>query len=446
VIRWIRAFAGMEAKLSSDSPSHTSHGPRGVVVWVRSNTWPMRWPNLPTDRLVTRFSNRPWFWNARHRLITFKSAGLALAGRGRRGARETSAGVTQVPYLLRQAVAFALLCAVAIPGLQELDQTAPGIAEALQVDHLRPETYDVLLETVAGVAGVFIGLYFTAVTAVAAAVYIRVPDDLRSLIIQDRIGSSYVAWVAITAGFSVVLLSIHAAADTMYPLAIPLVGLLATVSIFSFVALGRRAFDLADPTLLRESLARQFAAAVKPALEPNRGWDNPTTQEASSAAAGRAAQSLGTLVRIATRESHLQGESSRALVRTVARLLASYIRARNHIPTESKFWGERFDHANWYLADSIRVDTATATGTALDPKAVVDIGWAEDLMLVPLVAAIGASAGAAFGALNQLIACAGADARLECTGLPGPADIDAGLAKLWAGELSLSDGLAIAGI
>ena len=298
----------------------------------------------------------------------------------------------QIPYLLRQAVAFTLLCAIAIPGLHELDQAVPGIAEAFQVDHLRSDTYDVLLETVAGVAGVFIGLYFTAVTAIAAAVYIRVPDDLRSLIIKDRIGSSYVAWVAVTAALSVVLLSIHAAAGAMYPLAIPLVGLLATVSIFSFVALGRRAFDLADPTVLRESLAREFAVAAKPVLAPNRGWDSTAAQEASSAAAGRAAQSLGTLVRIATRESHLQGRSSRALVRTIAHLLASYIRARNHIPTESKFWGERYEHRNWYLADSMRVNMATATGTALGPKTVADIGWVEDLMLGPIVAAIGASA------------------------------------------------------
>jgi hypothetical protein len=54
--------------------------------------------------------------------------------------------------------------------------------------------------------------------------------------------------------------------------------------------------------------------------------------------------------------------------------------------------------------------------------------------------------GAAIGALNHLIARTGSDARLECTGLPEPTDIDAGLAKLWAGELPLSDGLAIAGM
>ncbi|HEX5608952.1 MAG TPA: hypothetical protein VFX45_02530 [Solirubrobacterales bacterium] len=300
--------------------------------------------------------------------------------------------MTQIPYLLKQAIAFALLCAIAIPGLHELDQAAPGIAEALHVDQLRPGAYDVLLETVAGVAGVFIGLYFTAVTAIAAAVYVRVPDDLRSLIIEDRIGSTYVAWVAVTAGLSVVLLAIHAAAGALYPLAVPLVGLLATVSIFSFVALGRRAFDLADPTVLRKSLAREFAVATKPVLAPNRGWHSPTTQEASSVVAGRAAQTLGTLVRIATRESHLQGGSSRALVRTIAQLLASYIRARNHIPTDSKFWGERYEHRNWYLADSMRVNAATAAGTALDPNTVADIGWVEDLMLGPIIAAIGTSA------------------------------------------------------
>lgn len=54
--------------------------------------------------------------------------------------------------------------------------------------------------------------------------------------------------------------------------------------------------------------------------------------------------------------------------------------------------------------------------------------------------------GAALDALNDLIARTGSRARLECTGLPEPADIDAGLAKLWAGELPLSEGLTIAGM
>ncbi|HEX5608953.1 MAG TPA: hypothetical protein VFX45_02535 [Solirubrobacterales bacterium] len=54
--------------------------------------------------------------------------------------------------------------------------------------------------------------------------------------------------------------------------------------------------------------------------------------------------------------------------------------------------------------------------------------------------------GAALDALNHLIAHTGSDARLECRGLPEPSDIDAGLVKLWTGELSLSEGLTIAGL
>lgn len=50
------------------------------------------------------------------------------------------------------------------------------------------------------------------------------------------------------------------------------------------------------------------------------------------------------------------------------------------------------------------------------------------------------------GALNRLIAPTGSEARLECRGLPETTEIDDGLAKLWAGELPLSDGLRIAGI
>jgi hypothetical protein len=53
---------------------------------------------------------------------------------------------------------------------------------------------------------------------------------------------------------------------------------------------------------------------------------------------------------------------------------------------------------------------------------------------------------AALGALNHLIASTGSDVRINCTGLPDAADIDTGLAKLWAGELPLSEGLTIAGM
>ena len=57
-----------------------------------------------------------------------------------------------------------------------------------------------LLVTGAQVAGVFLGLYFAAISVVAGNAYGDVPPDLRSVLIEDRVGSFYLKVVGFTGG------------------------------------------------------------------------------------------------------------------------------------------------------------------------------------------------------------------------------------------------------
>ena len=46
--------------------------------------------------------------------------------------------------------------------------------------------YVQLLAVIAGVGGVFIGLYYTAITAAMTAVYVRMPATVRQLLLEER--------------------------------------------------------------------------------------------------------------------------------------------------------------------------------------------------------------------------------------------------------------------
>src|SRR5262249_8907509 len=51
------------------------------------------------------------------------------------------------------------------------------------------------LASLAQIGGVFIALYFTAVTAAAGAIYARVPNNIRDLMTRERVGNIYVGYL-----------------------------------------------------------------------------------------------------------------------------------------------------------------------------------------------------------------------------------------------------------
>jgi hypothetical protein len=119
---------------------------------------------------------------------------------------ETSTRARALAYLLRSAI---LPLAIAVAVVVAMDQLNEHFTE-LEADwhwaSITPGAHAILLEAVAAVSGVFLALYFTAVSTVAASVYVNVPHDIRALIVRDRLGNLYVPGVAFTIALSVLLL------------------------------------------------------------------------------------------------------------------------------------------------------------------------------------------------------------------------------------------------
>lgn len=335
-------------------------------------------------RLVTRFGREKRFWRLRRTVKRTRFRLLSLIWRLRFRFSETSAGAGALRSLLRDTTVGTLAAGIVLVALGLTDTFGRDVANFAGLKPLHGSAYDTLLQTVASTTGVFLALYFTAVGAIAATVYAAVPHDIRSLIVRDRLGNTYVWGVAFTMALAVLMLIAHAGNRSAYELGLPIIGVGALFSIFAFIRLGQRAFYLADPTLMAGELGFQFLRWFDRAK--HGGWraDEAAVQNHYRRQAKRAVDALVSLRRLASGQPHLHGQSSRQLTTRISKLLARYLSERHRVPTQSRWYGERYVHPQWYLTGYTNVQIAGATGS-LPPRTVPDVAWVESDLLRPLM-------------------------------------------------------------
>ncbi len=242
-------------------------------------------------------------------------------------------------------------------------------------------TYVQLLTAIAGVTGVFLGLYFTAVSTVISNAYSSVSGDVRELILRDRIGNNYVKLVSFLTALSVLLLAFSAANAGTAHLGIPILAIASCLAVFAFVNLGMRAFFLSDPTLFFNTVSAELLKWVKQATYRGYQWRSPSFQEHYRKQALRSATTLATLAKIASEKPELQGESYPRLLRKLLALTSVYQNDKHLIPSGSNWFSKKFQHKQWYLTESTELESATRTDTTLRPNEIPDTTWLEDVIL-----------------------------------------------------------------
>ncbi|MDP3072301.1 MAG: hypothetical protein Q8N18_18565 [Opitutaceae bacterium] len=233
------------------------------------------------------------------------------------------------------------------------------------------------LSTLGQISAGMLTLYFTAISVVASTGYARVPGDIRTLIVQDQVGSFYFRILAQFAATTIVMLVALVFGLTLGPLNVLLASALALFSILSFWALGQRAFRLFDPTALSESLNQELAGAVT-AVTPERfGWDEISLQAHNQRRAEQALNSYRNLIAIAAQPENAGGGRLVDLGRSLLAVLKFYVERKSRIPSKS-FWFKRANkHKDWLLARQHELDIALATDTSLAPDQIPDLVWFE---------------------------------------------------------------------
>ena len=244
--------------------------------------------------------------------------------------------------------------------------------------------YGTLLGAVIGVGGVFIALYYAAVSTIGSAIYAKFPNNIRDLLAHEKLGSAYMRLLALITFFGVCLLIFHTAGLEPIILAMPLLIVGTGVMVFGFIRLGTRAFNLFDPTSLSHSLFDQLQQCHRQMQAGGYRWSNQSFQRSSHQIAQRNIDTLATLSEIVAKEPHLNGRPFARLCNNLLLFLRNYETKRKLIPTNSLWYRQRYEHSDWYRTGDMETSLAHDTSTGLQPKVVRDTRWIESEIL-PIV-------------------------------------------------------------
>ena len=324
------------------------------------------------------------FWKARFALSRLVFLGYRMLFGMKHRIREEGTTTKSLLSLLRLTLGEMVFAIIIAIGLQTLNPclvpwfTEQGLTIPTESD------YGTLLATVIGVGGVFIGLYYAAISSVGGAIYARVPNNIRDLLTQERVGNAYMRYLAVLTYFGVCLLAFHSAGLEPIVLAVPLFLLFSGVAIIGFVRLGARAFYLFDPTNLSYRLFEQLRQCHSQMQAGGYRWSDQSFQKNAHRVAQTAIDTLATVSDIAARAPHLSGRPFAGLCKDLLSFLLHYESAKKSIPTESHWYKVRYVHPDWYRAGDTETSMAHQTATVLRPKTIRDPRWIESAIL-PIV-------------------------------------------------------------
>jgi hypothetical protein len=343
-----------------------------------------------------------WVWRRRRENAEFRLYARLL--NLKRSMRERRAAVGAAGTIAKT-VAISVLAAVAVAvGLELLDrlvlQRASVLCNFLPNDvasrvarrfrHGAGAGELSLFGTVAQIAGIFLGLYFTAVSGIAAAVYADVPGEVRLLLTREKLGNVYIKLVAFLGALALTLSAAIVLRIQIGLLNVAVVGALSALSIFAFVMLGLRTFYFFSP----DTLTSYVTADVVPLFEGSRrGRFGSKSRSISYNYQRQAEELLSTLRAVvglsATRTSVTERSLSRIVLSNL-RLLYVYEALKGDIESTSLWFKQRLEHPRWLTADHSSVDMALRTQTTIQGKQVGDRLWVErelhDVLSVALTA------------------------------------------------------------
>lgn len=241
--------------------------------------------------------------------------------------------------------------------------------------------YATLLSTVAALGGVFIGLYYTATSAIAGAVYAKVPNNIRSLFARERRGEVYMRFLARTTFAAVTLLAFFVAGFTPVIAAVPMVIISSGLSIAAFVRLGSTAFNFFDPTSLAGYSFERLQQSSRQMIAGAYRWADPSFQQYAHRIARTEIDALKTLGDLTASEDHLSGTPYSNLCKGIISFLIWYEPIKRRMPTESYWFSRKYVHPDWYKTEDTTTSTMHQSGSGLTPKLESNANWIEDDLL-----------------------------------------------------------------
>ena len=336
------------------------------------------------SNLFLFFAQTRFFWRARaaiSRLVFFIHRILFGI---RHRVQEESTKTRSLLSLLRSVLGDLFVAILIAFGLQITNPYFVPLFTEMGFALPKESYYGTLLATFTSIGGIFIGFYYAAISAVCGAIYAKVPNNIRDLLAQERVGNAYMRFLAVLTSLGVCLLVLYALGFEPIVLAMPLLLLSAGLMIIGFVRLGARAFHLFDPTTLSGSLFKQLQQCYLQMQAGGYRWSDQSFQNHAHRVAQTAIDTLTTVSDITAKEPHLNGRPFADLCKNLILFLSHYETVKKSIPTDSLWYEKRYVHPAWYRTGDTETSIRHDTATVLQPQSVSNLRWIESSIL-PIV-------------------------------------------------------------
>jgi len=197
-----------------------------------------------TNRLKNYFQNKAIYWGALslfEQKVSFRTFRQLFVIRQK--FREEKISSRILSHSMRNILWAGVYAAIFVFGIEYFSHLAKNVSFALGKNEL-----GLLISTVVTVTGVFLGLYFTALSAVAGNLFMRAPEDLQRLFLRDRKGYQYIRTLALTAIVGIYYLLLMSFGYKVGFLGPIVIALLALYAVVRFIALGSQTFYFIHPS------------------------------------------------------------------------------------------------------------------------------------------------------------------------------------------------------
>lgn len=243
------------------------------------------------------------------------------------------------------------------------------------------EAIDALLTTIASISGVFLGLYFAAISAIAGNLLVRATQDVRRFFTLGPRTEQYVRTVALTGIISVLYLVAKSFGHDIHPFGLMFLAIVASYIIIRFWHISSDVFNALEPRDSFPWITKNIADSVKGATPPGFQWKRPYIQNHNRAVAAYNVELLNNLIDFGIKELKLSDRQLIIALQYLGGLLFFYSEEKSKIPTTSFWYKTKNQYESWTLADSAQIAMALNTGTTLYPKTIKDFTWFEEDVL-----------------------------------------------------------------
>lgn len=335
---------------------------------------------------IFRQNKKYWVW--RSRLVRYAYFFYKIGFKVRKGANESVEGYVEVRSLF-SSVQLSVFVAIAFAlGLWLLDRWMTNFYELANIHVPVVSDYVSLLSGIAGVAGVFIGLYYAAIGGVVSAVYSKAPPSIRTAFSERMYGGAYMRYLSFLTVMCLCLIALTLLTNTVSVLSIPVVVVCAAFGVFSFVRLGQQVFHLFDQAYISRRVFEQLANVGNAVGCGGPNWSLSGFQDYYRKQAASHIDVLMTLVGLIKSDSPNHISAYLSLCTQSCDYLAVYSYQKTRIPVDSKWYPGKFVARSWADADNFAASIASRSGTPLMPTTKPDFEWLENAIFQVILACL----------------------------------------------------------